>query len=133
MHLSLVSLIVEDYDAAIRFFVDDVGFELVEDTPSLANDGTPKRWVVVQPPGGHTQILLAQARGDRQRSAVGDQCAGRVGFFLTVDDFDAQYQRMRTAGVEFTTEPRDEPYGRVAVWRDVAGNLWDLLGPAPMT
>ena len=131
MHLSLMSLIVDDYDEAIRFFVDVVGFELAEDAPSVANDGTPKRWVVVQPPGGETRLLLAQARGERQQAAVGDQFAGRVGLFLTVDDFEAQYDRMIAGGVEFTTEPRTEPYGRIAVWRDVAGNLWDLLGPDP--
>lgn len=130
MHVSLLSIIVDDYDAAILFFVDVVGFELVEDSPSVANDGTPKRWVVVQPPGGQTQILLAQARGERQQAAVGDQFAGRVGLFLSVDDFDVQYERMVAGGVEFTTEPRDESYGRIAVWRDIAGNLWDLLGPA---
>ena len=133
MHLSLISIIVQDYDRAIRFFVDGVGFELVEDSPSLANDGTPKRWVVVQPPGGQTQILLAQARGERQHAAIGDQYAGRVGLFLTVDDFDAQYEQMVAANVEFTSEPWDEPYGRFVVWRDIAGNLWDLLGPSPTT
>ena len=131
MRLGLISIIVDDYDEAIRFFVDSVGFELVEDSPSLANDGTPKRWVVVQPPGGETQLLLAQARGDRQVSAVGDQFAGRVGLFLYVDDFDVQYERMIASGVEFTTEPRDEQYGRFAVWRDISGNLWDLIGPTP--
>lgn len=131
VHVSLVSVIVEDYDEAIRFFVDAIGFELVEDSPSLANDGTPKRWVVISPPGGQTNLLLAEARGERQQAGVGDQFAGRVGFFLTVDDFDAQFERMTAAGVEFTSPPRDEPYGRVAVWRDVAGNLWDLLGPTP--
>ena len=129
MHISLISIIVDDYDDAIRFFVHAVGFELVEDSPSLTNDGTPKRWVVLEPPGGQTQVLLAQARGDRQVEAVGDQFAGRVGLFLTVEDFEAQYQRMVAAGVEFTSEPRDEPYGRIAVWKDIAGNKWDLLGP----
>ena len=129
MHISLISIIVDDYDDAIRFFVHAVGFELVEDSPSLTNDGTPKRWVVLEPPGGQTQVLLAQARGDRQVEAVGDQFAGRVGLFLTVEDFEAQYQRMVAAGVEFTSEPHDEPYGRIAVWKDIAGNKWDLLGP----
>ena len=128
MHLSLFSLIVHDYDEAIAFFVDSVGFELIEDSPSRANDGTPKRWVVVKPPGGQTHMLLAQARGERQRRAIGDQFAGRVGLFLTVDDFESQYAHMVAHGVEFTTEPRTEPYGRFAVWRDIAGNLWDLLG-----
>jgi uncharacterized glyoxalase superfamily protein PhnB len=103
----------------------------VEDSPSLTNDGRAKRWVVVRPPGGDTAILLAQADGERQAAAVGNQTAGRVGFFLEVDDFDAAYQRMTAAGVEFVTVPRTEPYGRVAVFTDIAGNRWDLLGPAP--
>lgn len=131
MHVSLISIIVDDYDDAIDFFVNAVGFDLVDDSPSIANDGTHKRWVVVQPPGGQTQMLLAQARGDRQVAAVGDQFAGRVGLFLTVDDFEAHYQRMVAAGVEFTTAPRAEAYGQFAVWRDISGNLWDLLGPPP--
>lgn len=130
MHLSLVALVVDDYDSAIEFFVDAIGFELVEDSPSEANDGTPKRWVVVRPPEAQTGFLLAQARGAQQRAAVGAQAGGRVGFFLTVDDFDAQYERMAAAGVEFLEEPRSEPYGKVVVWRDIAGNTWDLLGPS---
>jgi len=128
MHLSLVAIIVDDYDEAIDFFVNSVGFGLVEDSPSVAADGTAKRWVVVQPPGGQTQLLLAEASGDAQANAVGNQYAGRVGFFLKVDDFDAQYDRMVTAGIEFMEDPRTEPYGKVAVWRDIAGNRWDLLG-----
>lgn len=127
MHLDLVSLIVPDYDEAIRFFVDVLGFELTEDSPSLTNDGRPKRWVVVRPVGGGTDLLLARADGDRQERAVGDQFAGRVGLFLRVDDFDACVDRMRAAGVEFVSEPRTEPYGRVAVFLDLAGNRWDLL------
>jgi catechol 2,3-dioxygenase-like lactoylglutathione lyase family enzyme len=131
MYLERVSLIVEDYDEAIRFFVDALGFELVEDEPALTSkEGRPKRWVMVRPPGGQTGVLLAQADGDHQRAAVGEQFAGRVGLFLRVEDFDAQYQRMLRAGVEFVEPPRDEPYGRVAIFRDVAGNRWDLLGPA---
>ena len=129
MHLEQVALIVADYDEAIRFFVGALGFELVEDSPSTTNDGRPKRWVVVRPPGAQTGLLLAQADGERQRAAVGDGFAGRVGLFLRVDDFEASYARMRDAGVEFVTEPRDEPYGSVAVFLDVAGNRWDLLGP----
>ena len=128
MHIEQFALIVDDYDAAIRFFVDALGFELVEDSPSLTNDGRPKRWVVVRPPGATTAILLAQADGERQERAVGDQFAGRVGLFLRVDDFEASYDRMRDAGVEFVSEPRQEPYGSVAVFVDVAGNRWDLLG-----
>lgn len=129
-HLELVTIIVDQYDPAITFFVDALGFQLVEDSPSLTNNGRAKRWVVVRPPGAQTGILLARADGDIQAAAVGNQMAGRVGFFLRVADFDAAYERMRSAGVEFVSPPRTEPYGRVAVFRDIAGNKWDLLGPA---
>jgi catechol 2,3-dioxygenase-like lactoylglutathione lyase family enzyme len=128
-HLSLVALVVEDYDPAIAFFVDALGFELVEDSPAETDDGRPKRWVVVRPPGAETGILLARADGDHQRAAVGDHAGGRVGFFLRVEDVDAAYRRMTAAGVTFLSPPRTEPYGTVAVFRDVAGNRWDLLGP----
>jgi catechol 2,3-dioxygenase-like lactoylglutathione lyase family enzyme len=132
MYLEHVALVVDDYDEAIAFFVGTLGFELVEDSPALTTgDGRPKRWVVVRPPGATTGLLLARADGERQRRAVGDQFAGRVGLFLRVDDFQASYDRLRAAGVEFAGEPRDEPYGRVAVFSDVAGNRWDLLGPRP--
>ena len=130
VHLELVAIVVEEYDSAIKFFVDALGFELVEDSPDLTNDGRPKRWVVVRPPGAATGILLARADGDRQRSIVGGQHAGRVGFFLRVEDFNAAFSRMVGDGIEFVTGPRDQPYGRVAVFKDVAGNRWDLLGPA---
>ncbi|MFE1596995.1 VOC family protein [Nocardia sp. NPDC058705] len=86
-------------------------------------------WVVVRPPDASTGILLAQADGDQQLPAIGNQVAGRVGFFLRVDDFEAAYHRMTATGVEFMTEPRTEAYGRVAVFIDIAGNKWDLLGP----
>jgi catechol 2,3-dioxygenase-like lactoylglutathione lyase family enzyme len=126
------TIIVDDYDRAIEFFTGALGFELVEDSPALTTQGgRPKRWVVVRPPGAQTGVLLAQADGPRQAAAVGNQVAGRVGFFLRVNDFGAAYERMTAAGVEFATEPRDEPYGRVAVFLDVAGNRWDLLGPVP--
>ena len=132
MYLEQVSLIVEDYDDAIRFFVDVLGFELIEDSPALTSRaGRPKRWVVVRPPGAVTALLLAKADGEREAHAVGDQFAGRVGLFLRVEDFDSAYARMLEAGVEFVGEPRHEPYGRVAVFLDVAGNRWDLLGPPP--
>jgi catechol 2,3-dioxygenase-like lactoylglutathione lyase family enzyme len=130
MRIDLCTIVVADYDRAIEFFVDAVGFELAEDSPSLTNDGRPKRWVVVRPPGGGTGVLLARADGERQAAVVGQQIAGRVGFFLQVDDHDAAYRRMVAAGVEFVSPPRTEPYGRVAVFLDVAGNRWDLLGPA---
>jgi catechol 2,3-dioxygenase-like lactoylglutathione lyase family enzyme len=129
-HLHLVALIVDDYDRAIDFFVRILDFELVEDAPSLTNDGRPKRWVVVRPRGGQTGILLAKADGDHQRAAIGQQFAGRVGMFLRVDDFAATYERMIAAGVTFVAPPRTEPYGRIAVFLDIAGNRWDLLGPA---
>jgi len=132
MHIELVALIVDDYDTAIEFFIERLGFELVEDSPSLTNDGRPKRWVVVRPPNAKTGLLLARADGPAQTAAVGTQAAGRVGWFLRVDDFDDfddAYDRMSSAGVEFVTSPRAEPYGRVAVFLDIAGNRWDLLGP----
>ena len=130
VHLGLVAVVVCEYDPAIRFFVDVLGFELVEDSPSLTNDGRPKRWVVVRPPGAVTGLLLAQADGEDQASAVGRQTAGRVGFFLHVENFDAAYARMAAADVEFVGAPRKEPYGQVAVFLDIAGNKWDLIGPA---
>jgi catechol 2,3-dioxygenase-like lactoylglutathione lyase family enzyme len=130
-HLDLVALIVDDYDPAIDFFVRVLQFDLVEDVPSTTNDGRPKRWVVVRPAGGTTGILLARADGDQQHAAVGRQFAGRVGLFLRVDDFDAAHARMTAAGVTFVTPARTELYGQVAVFVDIAGNRWDLLGPRP--
>jgi catechol 2,3-dioxygenase-like lactoylglutathione lyase family enzyme len=130
VHLGLVAIVVHEYDPAISFFVDVLGFELVEDSPALTNDGRTKRWVVVRPPGGQTGLLLARADGEAQVAVVGQQSAGRVGFFLHVDDFEAAYAWMTSAGVRFLTAPRDESYGRVAVFADLAGNRWDLIGPA---
>ena len=129
VHLGLIAVVVSEYDPAINFFVDRLGFELVEDSPTLTNDGRPKRWVVVRPPGAATGLLLAQADGEDQAAIVGKQAAGRVGFFLHVEDFDAAYGRMASSGVQFLTAPRTEPYGRVAVFLDIAGNKWDLIGP----
>ena len=131
MQIDLVTLVVETYDEAIDFFVGVLGFELVEDSESLTNDGRAKRWVVVRPPLAHTGLLLAQADGDAQALAVGNQTGGRVGFFLRVDDFEATLARMLAAQVELITTPREEPYGKVVVFRDLAGNRWDLLGPRP--
>ena len=129
--LELVALVVREYDPAIRFFVDVLKFELIEDNPSLTNDGRPKRWVVVRPAGGHTGILLARADGEEQVEVVGRQFAGRVGLFLRVDDFDASFKRMVDAGVRFVSAPRVEAYGKVAVFLDLEGNRWDLLGSRP--
>ncbi|MEU0884181.1 VOC family protein [Lentzea sp. NPDC005914] len=122
--MSLVTLVVRDYDEAIRFYVDGLGFTLVEDTPQ----GT-KRWVVVSA-GEGAALLLAQADTDQQSVRVGDQTGGRVGFFLTTDDFDRDHARMTAFGVRFLETPRDEVYGRVAVFEDLYGNRWDLLQPA---
>ena len=130
MLVDKIAIVVDDYDQAIRFFTEALGFDLAEDSPALTTrGGRPKRWVVVRPPGAETGILLARADGERQAAAVGNQVAGRVGFFLQVEDFDAAYRRMTAAGVEFVTAPRNEPYGRLAVFLDIAGNRWDLLGP----
>ena len=129
INLELVTIVVNNYDEAIAFYVDVLGMELIEDSPSVAGSGMAKRWVVVRPPLSVTGMLLAQADGEAQVAAIGNQTGGRVGFFLRVDDFGETYDRMVAAGVEFVTEPRDEDYGRVVVFVDIAGNHWDLLGP----
>jgi YihY family inner membrane protein len=132
VQLNLVALVVDDYDPAIDFFVRVLGFDLAEDSPSMTNDGRPKRWVVVRPPGAETGLLLARADGENQAAAIGKQAAGRVGFFLRVDDFDESYGRLTAADVTFVRPPRQEPYGTVAVFLDIAGNKWDLVGPSPV-
>ncbi|MFE7119840.1 VOC family protein [Streptomyces sp. NPDC057654] len=125
-HIGLVTLVVRDYDEAIAFYVDALGFELVEDT----RIDDRKRWVVVAPPGARgTAVLLARAVGTGQAARVGDQTGGRVGMFLNTDDFARDYDRMRAAGVLFEEAPRREPYGTVAVFRDLYANRWDLLQP----
>ncbi|KOV74462.1 extradiol dioxygenase [Streptomyces sp. NRRL WC-3618] len=126
--VALVTLVVADYDEAIRFYTDALGFRLAEDTPRP--DGS--RWVVVEPgsEGAGTGLLLARAKDDDQRARIGDQTGGRVGFFLHTDDFARDHARMSAAGVTFLEEPRHEPYGSVAVFQDLYGNRWDLLQPA---
>lgn len=124
--LAAVSLIVPDYDAGIAFFCGILGFHLAEDI----DQGT-KRWVTVQPPGGGARLVLARAEGPQQQSSIGAQGGGRVWLFLRTDDFDRDHAAMSHAGVVFEETPRDEPYGRVAVWRDPFGNRWDLIGPVP--
>jgi catechol 2,3-dioxygenase-like lactoylglutathione lyase family enzyme len=130
MGLELISVIVKEYDEAIEFFVRVLGCALEDDSASLDGDGQPKRWVVVRPPGSGCGILLAQARGEEQEALVGRQFAGRVGLFLRVDSFTAAYEHMTKCGVEFLTAPRTEEYGQVAVFKDLYGNKWDLLGAA---
>jgi len=129
VHIESATLLVDDYDQGIEFFVDTLGFELVADSPAQTERGRPKRWVVVRPPGASTGIVLARPDGAGERRRVGAQAGGRVAFFLRVTDFDAAFDRMTAAGVTFVRAPRSESYGRVAVFLDCAGNRWDLLGP----
>ena len=120
--LATVTLVVPDYDAGLEFYVDRLGFELVENTDL----GNGKRWVVVGPEGG-ANLLLAEAANDSQLAAIGNQTGGRVGFFPETDDFVDTHARFVAAGVTFHEEPRHEPYGTVAVFSDPFGNRWDLL------
>jgi catechol 2,3-dioxygenase-like lactoylglutathione lyase family enzyme len=123
-HLVYVTLVVRDYDEAIAYFTQVLGFELREDTDL----GAGKRWVVVSPPGAReTSLLLAQAANEAQRAAIGMQCAGRVGFFLHTDDFVRDHAQLVARGVSFVDAPRHEPYGVVAVFEDLYRNRWDLL------
>ena len=126
--LQHISILVDSYEKGIVFFTEALGFELLEDVPSLTNDGRAKRWVVVAPPGGGCSVLLAQADGERQKQGVGDQFFGRVGLFLRVEEFHLVYQYLSREGVKFLSEPREESYGWVAVFEDPWGNKWDLLG-----
>lgn len=122
-NISFVALVVPDYDLAIDFYVNKLGFELIEDTPQ-----GDKRWVVVAPPGANeTRLLLARAVNDDQTASIGNQAGGRVFLFLNTDNFDDDVAKMRAAGVHFEEEPRSEVYGKVVVWRDPFGNRWDLL------
>lgn len=124
--LSLVTLLVRDYDEALEWYRDRAGFELVEDTDR--GDGT--RWVVIRPPGSDgTNLLLARASSPDQQARVGDPGGGRVMHFLATEDFAADHARMLAAGVHFREEPRHEPYGSVAVFEDLYGNAWDLIQP----
>ena len=125
--LGLVSLVVRDYDEAISFFVGTLGFVLVED--SIVTEQA-KRWVVVAPPGAtESRLLLARATTTEQQSRIGAQTGGRVFLFLRTDNFWRDYESYREKGVVFVREPTDEPYGTVAVFKDLYGNLWDLVQP----
>lgn len=123
--ISLIAVVVRDYDEAIRFYVDTLGFELVDDTYQPEQD---KRWVVVRPVGeSQTSILLAQASKATQETFIGDQAGGRVFLFLQTDDFQRDYEAYKARGVEFVRPPMEAPYGMVAVFKDLYGNLWDLI------
>ena len=128
--LDLVTVLVPDYDAAIRFFVEELHFVLEQDRPARTTDGRAKRWVVVRPRDGGCGLLLARADGDAQHATVGAQWGGRVGLFLRVDDLPGTLERLRTAGAMIEGAPRAEAYGTVVVFRDPWGNRWDLLGAA---
>ena len=129
-HLGLVSLVVRDYDEAIAFYVERLGFTLTEDTYQPAQD---KRWVVVSPPGAkESRILLARATSEHQSSRVGDQTGSRVFLFLYTDDFWRDFNAYKNNGVTFVRDPKVEEYGTVAVFQDLYGNQWDLIQPRPI-
>lgn len=125
-HIAHVALVVREYDEAIAFYRDALGFDLLEDTDL----GGGKRWVRVAPRGAETALLLARADDETQRASIGHQTGGRVGFFLYTDDFARDHAAMQARGVRFIEAPRHEPYGIVAVFEDLYGNRWDLLEPA---
>ena len=126
--IAIFTIVVPDYDAGIDFYVNALGFELLEDTPRSPT----KRWVRVAPKGAETAILLAKADGTAQDAAIGNQTGGRVGFFLHTDDFERDYQAMKAKGVTVKETPRHEAYGSVVVFQDPWGNLWDLIEPKSM-
>lgn len=124
-----VALLVREYDEAIEFFVGVLGFEVLHDDFMPEQN---KRWVTVAPPGGNgSALLLARAANDEQQRFVGNQSGGRVFLFLETDDFRRDYEALKTKGVEFVREPLDAPFGTVAVFKDLYGNLWDLIQPRP--
>lgn len=127
-YLGRSTLVVDSYDRAIKYYVDTLGFALLEDTPM----GDGKRWVVIAPEiGAGATLLIAQAVNDLQRSAIGNQTGGRVAFFLYTKDFDGDFQRLKENGVQFIGEPRAEEYGKVIVFVDLYGNKWDFIEPTP--
>lgn len=127
LRITMLALVVRDYDEAIAFYTETLGFTLVEDT-RLSEE---KRWVVVAPPGKDScRLLLARASGETQEAAVGNQTGGRVFLFLHTDDFWRDFQGLVSRGVHIVRPPSQESYGTVAVFADLYGNLWDLIGPA---
>ena len=124
--LALIALVVNDYDEAIRFYCEKLGFRLVEDTVQTLE----KRWVVVSPGDDSCNILLAKAASVEQKRCIGNQTGGRVFLFLNTDNFERDYQKLMSVGVEFVRPPKKETYGIVAVFKDLYGNLWDLIEPS---
>jgi uncharacterized glyoxalase superfamily protein PhnB len=121
--LGMIAIVIDDYDAAISHYVNDLGFSLIEDT-----ELTPeKRWVVIAPSSAGAQILLAQASNEQQQAAIGNATGGRVGYFLYTDNFAETYERYLSKGIEFTETPRNESFGKVVVFKDKYGNKWDLI------
>ena len=123
--IAALALLVRDYDEAIAFYTEKLGFDLVEDTPL----GPDKRWVLVAPPGGGARLLLAKAADEEQSARIGDQTGQRVFLFLHTDDFWRDHQTLTGHGITFREAPREEPYGTVVVFEDIYGNLWDLVQP----
>jgi catechol 2,3-dioxygenase-like lactoylglutathione lyase family enzyme len=127
-NIGYAALVVRDYDEAVAFFTDRLGFRLVEDSGATDRNGQDKRWVLVAPPGSQeTKLLLAKASTPEEVSRIGNQTGGRVFLFLHTDDFWRDYRAMIARGVKFLEIPREEPYGIVAVFEDLYGNKWDLL------
>lgn len=125
-HIARIALVVEDYDDAIAFYTKKLKFELIEDTQLTPE----KRWVVVAPPGGkECALLLARAANEEQRKSIGNQTGGRVFLFLYTDDFWRDFENMKSEGIEFVRQPVEEPFGTVAVFKDLYGNLWDFIQP----
>ncbi len=123
-HLGMITIVVDNYDEAIDYYTTALGFTLIEDTKMSET----KRWVVIAPDSSHgAQLLIAEATTEEQKSAIGNQTGGRVGFFLYTDDFDRDYARMREHDVTFTEEPRHEEFGKVIVFADRYGNKWDFI------
>jgi len=123
--IGLMALVVRDYDEALDFYVGTLGFSLIEDTYIPEQD---KRWVVIEPPGSEkARLLLARAVNEEQSSRIGNQTGGRVFLFLYTDDFWRDYHAYQAKGIQFVREPKDESYGTVAVFKDLYGNLWDLV------
>jgi len=124
--LAAVTVVVPEYDVGLAYYTGVLGFDLIEDSDL----GNGKRWVLVAPKGSKAcRLLLARAKGEAQEAAIGNQTGGRVGFFLYTDDFETDYTQYKEAGVDFQEEPRDEPYGKVVVFRDAFGNQWDFIQP----